>query len=138
MAIPSTARVMVQGLSGAEGALIDPVTGDFLFSTFGGNNTVVRISGFAEPNTGMAGANMTSTALTPLPNPTTGRFQLDLTGERGTLTMDVVSISGASVLHRTLAGGGIIWFDLSDADAGLYHVRVQNGAMLRTGRIVVE
>jgi hypothetical protein len=34
----ATARDMVVGLTGAEGALIDPVTGDFLFSTFGGGN----------------------------------------------------------------------------------------------------
>jgi len=47
--MPSTARDMVTGLSGAEGALIDPVTGDLLFSTFGGANTVIRVSGFADP-----------------------------------------------------------------------------------------
>jgi hypothetical protein len=39
----------VTGLSGAEGAVIDPVTGSFLFSTFGGGNRVVMVSGFAAP-----------------------------------------------------------------------------------------
>jgi hypothetical protein len=39
----------ITGLSGAEGAFIDPVTGDFLFSTFGGGNSVIRVSGFAVP-----------------------------------------------------------------------------------------
>ena len=43
--VPSSAREMVTGLTGAEGALIDPLTGDFLFSTFGGGNKVIRISG---------------------------------------------------------------------------------------------
>lgn len=37
------------GLSGAEGAFIDPVTGDFLFSTFGGGNRVIVVQGFAQP-----------------------------------------------------------------------------------------
>jgi hypothetical protein len=46
----ATARDMVTGLSGAEGAAIDPVTGDFLFSTFGGGNRVLQVSGFALPS----------------------------------------------------------------------------------------
>ncbi|WP_415643451.1 PEPxxWA-CTERM sorting domain-containing protein [Sphingomonas antarctica] len=37
------------GLGGAEGAIIDPVTGDFLFSTYGGGNQIVVISGFDAP-----------------------------------------------------------------------------------------
>lgn len=45
----ATRRVLVNGLSGAEGAAIDPVTGDFFFSTFGGGNQVIRVTGFATP-----------------------------------------------------------------------------------------
>ncbi len=47
--IVSTRRVLLTGLSGAEGAAIDPATGDFFFSTFGSGNQVVRVSGFAAP-----------------------------------------------------------------------------------------
>lgn len=47
--ILSTRRDFLTGLTGAEGALIDPVTGDFLFSTFGGGNQVVRVDGFRVP-----------------------------------------------------------------------------------------
>ncbi len=47
--IPATERDFLTGLSGAEGAVIDPLTGDFLFSTFGGGNRVVVISGFEAP-----------------------------------------------------------------------------------------
>ena len=36
-------------MNGAEGAFIDPVTGDFLFSTFGGGDRVVSIQGFSAP-----------------------------------------------------------------------------------------
>lgn len=42
-------RLFVSGLIGAEGAFIDPLTGDFLFSTFGAANSVIRVSGFAVP-----------------------------------------------------------------------------------------
>ncbi|WP_442482511.1 PEP-CTERM sorting domain-containing protein [Aeoliella sp. SH292] len=47
--IISTGRAFITGLSGAEGAAIDPVTGDFYFSTFGGGNRIVYASGFITP-----------------------------------------------------------------------------------------
>ena len=47
--IVSTRQDFMLGLSGAEGALIDPLTGDFLFSTFGGGNQVLVVSGFVKP-----------------------------------------------------------------------------------------
>ncbi|MFT3878836.1 MAG: PEP-CTERM sorting domain-containing protein [Gemmatales bacterium] len=52
--IAATESFFITGLTGAEGALYDPVSGDFLFSTFGGGNQIMRISGFAtvpEPST---------------------------------------------------------------------------------------
>ncbi|MFY9509549.1 MAG: PEP-CTERM sorting domain-containing protein [Rubrivivax sp.] len=45
----ATRRNFLTGLSGAEGAAIDPLTGDFLFSTFGGGSRVVVVSGFIAP-----------------------------------------------------------------------------------------
>jgi len=46
----STRRDFLTGLSGAEGATIDPLTGDFLFSTFGGGSQVVVVQGFRAPD----------------------------------------------------------------------------------------
>lgn len=42
----NTRRTFISGLTGAEGATVDPLTGDFLFSTFGGQNQVVVVRGF--------------------------------------------------------------------------------------------
>lgn len=42
----TTCTPFITGLSGAEGAAIDPVTGDFIFSTFGSGNQLVVVSGF--------------------------------------------------------------------------------------------
>ncbi|HZR79597.1 MAG TPA: myxococcus cysteine-rich repeat containing protein [Candidatus Binatia bacterium] len=42
-----TRRPFITGLIGAEGATIDPVTGDFLFSTFGSQARVIAVRGFA-------------------------------------------------------------------------------------------
>ncbi|MBU6412146.1 MAG: hypothetical protein KGS45_01615 [Planctomycetes bacterium] len=44
--IPSTRRAFVTGLGGAEGGVRDPLTGNFLFSTFGGGNRVLVVEGF--------------------------------------------------------------------------------------------
>ena len=49
--IASTRRDFLIGLTGAEGALIDPITGDFVFSTFGGGDRVVVVHGFTTPQT---------------------------------------------------------------------------------------
>ncbi len=45
----ATRRDFITGLDGAEGAVIDPLTGDFLFSTFGGGDRIVRVDGFVPP-----------------------------------------------------------------------------------------
>lgn len=47
--ILGTRRDFLSELSGAEGAVIDPLTGDFLFSTFGGGDQVIVVQGFIVP-----------------------------------------------------------------------------------------
>ncbi len=47
--VPASRQTFISGLTGAEGAAIDPVTGDFFFSTFGGSNQVFEVRGFAAP-----------------------------------------------------------------------------------------
>jgi hypothetical protein len=48
--IVSTKRVLVTGLSGAIGASIDPLTGDFIFGTFGSPGPVFALRGFLPPS----------------------------------------------------------------------------------------
>jgi hypothetical protein len=48
--IVASRQDFVTGLSGAEGAAIDPVTGDMLFSTYGGGNQVYQVQGLAVPS----------------------------------------------------------------------------------------
>ena len=49
--VASSQADFITGLSGVEGAAIDPVTGDFLFSTFGSGNHLVVVEGFDTPPT---------------------------------------------------------------------------------------
>lgn len=53
--IVASRRDFITDLTGAEGATIDPLTGDFLFSTFGKDvDRIVRVTGFAIPAPGTA------------------------------------------------------------------------------------
>jgi hypothetical protein len=47
--IVESRQLFMSELFGAEGALIDPLTGDFIFSTFGGGSRVVVVRGFLPP-----------------------------------------------------------------------------------------
>lgn len=55
--ILTSRRNFITGLTGAEGAAIDPLTGDFLFSTFGGGNQIVVVQGFQVPGGGNGNGN---------------------------------------------------------------------------------
>lgn len=52
--IVGSRRDFITGLSGAEGAFIDPYTGDFLFSTFGGGSRIIVVQGFVPAPGGVA------------------------------------------------------------------------------------
>jgi len=47
--IGGTRREFLTGLTGAEGGVFDPLSGDFLFSTFGGGDRVIVVQGFNAP-----------------------------------------------------------------------------------------
>ena len=46
---PLTKSVFISGLTGAEGAVIDPISRDFMFSTFGGGDHLIAVRGFNQP-----------------------------------------------------------------------------------------
>jgi hypothetical protein len=47
--ISTTEEDFITGLGRVQGAVVDPVTGDFLFSTFSGGNHIYAVRGFAAP-----------------------------------------------------------------------------------------
>lgn len=49
--VAGSRRDFITGLTGAEGAFVDPLTGDFLFSTFGSGNEIFVVRGFNAPPT---------------------------------------------------------------------------------------
>lgn len=74
--LPATRRDFMTGLVGAEGAVVDPLSGDMLFSTFGGGDRVIAVRGFQvcgffqNYGQGLAGGNgVPSLTGTGCPNP---------------------------------------------------------------------
>lgn len=98
--IPASRAIFVSGLTGAEGAVIDPVTGDFLFSTFGAANHVIAVRGFAIPNTPTPGAGATAT---PTPTRTQTPIVSGVPAVVPTLSLPMLVLLGA------MLAGGAFW-----------------------------
>lgn len=127
----STARTLVTGLTGAEGALIDPVTGDFLFSTFGGGNKVIRIAGFEAPSAVGEQLPGTRDGFRIYPNPTFGPVTVNITESGVSGTMEISTVLGETILSKDFDRVGTYAFDLSEQPKGVYILRVKSGT--RTG-----
>jgi hypothetical protein len=133
--VTSTARDMITGLTGAEGAFIDPLTGDFLFSTFGSFNRVIRVSGFQAPSA-VAEITRTTTTLPVAPNPTSGLLRLALDASERINAVEVLDVNGRVAISTIAAAGNTI--DLALLPAGMYTVRVNTGNGVRMARVVRE
>lgn len=99
--VVATRRVFMSGLSGAEGAAIDPVTGDFLFSTFGGGNRVIVVRGFIPPPT----TTSTTLATTTTSSSTSSSTATSSTSSSSSSTTVVVTTSSTSTSSSTLPPG---------------------------------
>lgn len=64
--VVGTRRTFVEDLTGAEGGVSDPLTGDFLFSTYGGGNQIIVVRGFTEVVPAPAAAPLLASALLAL------------------------------------------------------------------------
>lgn len=101
--IPASRAVFISGLTGAEGAVIDPVTGDFLFSTFGGGNQVIAVRGFGIPPTAtLTPAAPVSTA-TPTPTVPAPTATPTATVPAPTATQTPTVVAGPSPAVPTLS-----------------------------------
>jgi hypothetical protein len=136
--VDSTAREMVTGLTGAEGALIDPVTGDFLFSTFGGGDKVIRISGFVVPSAVGDLPNENTAGFKLYPNPTQGPVQLELAGPEPAGYYEIFDILGQKIIKQEFSGNSMQKLDLTSQPNGIYFIQVKNGEAIGTQRIVKQ
>jgi len=94
--VAASRRVFISALTGAEGAVIDPLTGDFLFSTFGGNNHVIVVRGFVAPTT-----TTTSTSTTAVPTTSTSSTAAPSSSSTSTSSTTSSSTSSSTVVVVT-------------------------------------
>lgn len=90
--IVGSRATFMSGLTGAEGAAIDPLTGDFLFSTFGGGDKVIVVQGFAIPPT--PGLTPTATPTTPPTTPTMTPTVPPIASPVPTLSLPLLGVLG--------------------------------------------
>ena len=94
-------RNVITGLSGVEGAFIDPVTGDFLFSTYGGGNQVIRVSGFLAPTA--ASVSLSGRVSTPQGTGISGA-RVSLTDAKGQTTIALTNGFGFYSFQGVMVG----------------------------------
>jgi hypothetical protein len=138
LAVASTAREMVTELTGAEGALIDPVTGDFLFSTFGGGDKIIRISGFVPPSGIGDSPLMNNDGFKLYPVPTKGPLQLEFAGPNAAGCFEIFDMMGQRILKQEFSGNRLLEFDLTSQPNGMYIIYVQNGDAVGNLRFIKE
>jgi hypothetical protein len=135
--IVSTRRAFITGLDGADGAFIDPVTGDFLFSTFGGGDRVVVVRGFAAPLAApVAGKKVNAL-------PASGTVKIKLPGKKGFATLKageqipvgttVDTTHGRVTLVTAAKNGGT---DQAEFYDGVFKVGQAKGSKLTTLTLV--
>jgi hypothetical protein len=121
--IPNTGKDLITGLNGAEGAVIDPVTGDFLFSTFGGGNRIILVSGFSTP-TNVEKTPSTLEKLSLFPNPFKEVITLVAPSQVLGLKVQVQDANGLIVLETLQEKSNTIEMDLSKLPSGWFVIRV--------------
>jgi hypothetical protein len=135
--IPSTRRTFITGLDGADGAFIDPMTGDFLFSTFGATNRVIVVRGFAAPPPApVAGKKVNAI-------PAGGTVKVKRPGKKGFTTLKageqipvgttVDTTKGRVTLVTAANGGATAQADFYD---GVFKIAQAKGSKLTTLTLV--
>jgi hypothetical protein len=72
------------------------------------------------------------------PNPTTGNFRLELTGDHQTklIRVEIFGMRGEKVLSETLSGETVHEFSVSDIPEGIYIVKVVAGETVFTSKLI--
>ena len=130
---PSSRVSFITGLNGAEGATIDPLTGDFLFSTFGGGDRVIVVKGFAVQGTFEAPQSEMPTLIELKqndPNPFSRYTEIQFSLHHSSYaTLKVFNLLGQEIAtlvdHQLPAGTNTITWDGSNFTSGVYFYRLE-------------
>lgn len=132
--IPSTRSQFVNSLEGAEGVAIDPLTGDFIFSTYTGGNRVIVAGVFDLPTPRKSSGSSSTSFKTEISSTLSGGGERNWTGGNfaglggifdggsgGDLTGLCMTVDGPTA-------EGIVWFSEEDyitlRDNTVYRLRI--------------
>jgi hypothetical protein len=97
--------------------------------------------GIAAPFAPETVISSTNAGIRTQPNPTTGRFQLQLDELRqGNAQIEIINFNGNIIERRNLSAskGQALKFDLSNQASGIYLVRITTADGVRTQKVVVQ
>jgi hypothetical protein len=77
---------------------------------------------------------------TVFPNPTTGKFTVQLAGTEtpGKIHVDIYRMQGEKVITNDFSGTRSLEFDLSELPAGIYFVRLVSGSQTETVKVIKQ
>ncbi|MBE0661407.1 MAG: choice-of-anchor D domain-containing protein [Bacteroidales bacterium] len=78
----------------------------------------------------------TETFFKVYPNPTTGRFTLELSEIASTVMVEIHGVMGEQILRQEVSGFMKYEFDLSSHPRGIYIIRVLNGDKMQIQRVI--
>ena len=141
----SSRTSFVTGLTGAEGATIDPLTGDFLFSTFGGGDRVIVVKGFALPGAfeAIPSAMPTSFELKQNdPNPFSQHTVIQFSLPRSNyVTLKVFNILGQEITTLVAcqlpAGTYTTTWNGSRLTSGVYFYRLEGSGLVAAKKLLL-
>ena len=75
-----------------------------------------------------------------VPNPSNGMFYLTVNGMDGNAVMEIYDITGQNIYSESVNGSGIVSkpIDLTGFAKGMYFVRVSNGTITHTEKLIVN
>ncbi len=96
----------------------------------------IKVSGLGLISPKNRNVGNTNTDFKVYPNPTTGKFIVELPDENNAYQVEVYSIEGKLIANRAVFETSSVEFDMSDIDAGTYLVKVKSEGLTRTKRLV--
>ena len=143
--VPASRVSFITGLTGAEGAAIDPLTGDFLFSTFGGGDRVIVVQGFAAPGVsenitrGMWNSfELKQNEPNPFSRHTTITFSIRHSSD---ITLKVYDILGQEITilvdGHVPAGTHAVTWNASGVASGVYICRFEAGGFVAERKLLL-
>lgn len=98
----------------------------------------IKVSGFGliTPKSSSLESLDTDSGFNVYPNPTTGKFIVELSDQENAYQVEVYSIDGKLIATKDVLETSSVEFDLSDLEAGTYLIKVNSEGLTKTKRLV--